>query len=195
MLAPKPPGIQEWDELTADEKKVFARYMEIYAAFAEVTDYEVGRFLDEIETLGEMDNTLVFYITGDNGSVFQGGPIGAFNELSVFNGLPEPLDVALKHFDKFGGPKSHILYPNGWAYAGATPFGWGHQVASYGGVCQADGRPLAQGHHGEGRPPYAVDAHDRHRPDGVGGRRRARAGGRLAPTDTPPRREHARHHG
>ena len=135
-LAPKPPGIQEWDGLTADEKKVFARYMEIYAAFAEVTDYEIGRFLDAIEGLGEMDNTLVFYITGDNGSVFQGGPIGAFNELSVFNGLPEPLDIALKNLDKFGGPQSHILYPNGWAFAGATPFAWGHQVASYGGICQ-----------------------------------------------------------
>ena len=99
-LAPKPPGIQEWDQLTPDEKKVFARYMEIYAAFAEVTDYEIGRFLDAIEDLGEMDNTLVFYITGDNGSVFQGGPNGAFNEISVFNGLPEPLDIALKHFDE-----------------------------------------------------------------------------------------------
>ncbi len=135
-LAPKPPGIQEWDELTADEKKVFARYMEIYAAFAEVTDYEIGRFLDAIEDLGEMDNTLVFYITGDNGSVFQGGPIGAFNEMSVFNALPEPLDIALNNLDKFGGPNSHILYPNGWAFAGATPFAWGHQVASYGGICQ-----------------------------------------------------------
>ena len=135
-LAPKPGGIQEWDELSADEKKVFARYMEIYAAFAEVTDYEIGRFLDEIESLGVMDNTLIFYITGDNGPVFQGGPIGAFNELSVFNGLPEPLDVALQNLDKFGGPESHILYPNGWAFAGATPFGWGHQVASYGGICQ-----------------------------------------------------------
>ncbi|MGB2616327.1 MAG: sulfatase-like hydrolase/transferase, partial [Candidatus Acidiferrales bacterium] len=135
-LAPKPAGIQEWDQLTADEKKVFARYMEIYAAFAEVTDYEIGRFVEAIEGLGEMDNTLIFYITGDNGSVFQGGPIGAFNELSVFNGLPEPLDVALKNFDEIGGPKSHILYPNGWAFAGATPFGWGHQVASYGGICQ-----------------------------------------------------------
>ena len=122
--------------MTADEKKVFARYMEIYAAFAEVTDYEIGRFLDAIEDLGEMDNTLIFYITGDNGSVFQGGPNGAFNELSVFNGLPEPLDIALKHLDEFGGPKSHILYPNGWAFAGATPFAWGHQVASYGGICQ-----------------------------------------------------------
>ena len=135
-LAPKPPGIQEWEELTADEKKVFARYMEIYAAFGEVTDYEIGRFLDAIENMELMDNTLVFYITGDNGSVFQGGPIGAFNELSVFNGLPEPLDIALKNLDKFGGPQSHILYPNGWAFAGATPFAWGHQVASYGGICQ-----------------------------------------------------------
>ncbi|MFZ0917351.1 MAG: arylsulfatase [Candidatus Udaeobacter sp.] len=136
-LAPKPEGIQEWDQLTADEKKVFARYMEIYAAFAEITDHEIGRFLKEIENLGAMDNTLIFYVTGDNGSVFQGGPNGAFNEMSVFNALPEPLDIALKHLDEFGGPKSHILYPNGWAFAGATPFGWGHQVASYGGICQS----------------------------------------------------------
>ncbi len=135
-LAPKPEGIQDWDKLTADEKKVFARYMEIYAAFGEVTDYEIGRFLDAIEDMGELDNTLIFYITGDNGSVFQGGPTGAFNEMSVFNAVPEPLEIPLKHFDEIGGPKSHILYPNGWAFAGATPFGWGHQVASYGGICQ-----------------------------------------------------------
>ena len=72
--APKPPGIQEWDELTADEKKVFARYMEIYYAFGEVTDYEIGRFVDSIKDLGEMDNTLIFYITGHNGSSFPGRP-------------------------------------------------------------------------------------------------------------------------
>ena len=90
--------------LTADEKKVFARYMEIYAAFGEVTDYEIGRFVDSIKDLGEMDNTLIFYITGDNGSVFQGGLNGAFNVLSVFNGMPEPLDIALKHYDEIGGP-------------------------------------------------------------------------------------------
>ena len=54
----------------------------------------------------------------------------------MFNGLPEPLEIPLKHFDEIGGPKSHILYNNGWAFAGATPFGWGHQVASYGGICQ-----------------------------------------------------------
>ena len=91
--------------MTADEKKVFARYMEIYAAFAEVTDYEIGRFLDEIEDLGEMDNTLIFYITGDNGSVFQGGLNGAFNELSVFNGLPEPLDIALQELRRDRRPQ------------------------------------------------------------------------------------------
>ena len=135
-LAPKPDGIQEWDQLTPDEKKVFARYMEIYAAFGEVTDHEIGRFLDSIDALGVMDNTLIFYITGDNGPVFQGGPTGAFNEMSVFNATPEPLEIALAHLDDFGGPGSHILYPNGWALAGATPFAWGHQVASYGGICQ-----------------------------------------------------------
>ncbi len=136
QLAPKPPGIQDWDQLTPDEKKVFARYMEIYASFAEVTDHEIGRFLDAIQDLGEMDNTLIFYVTGDNGSVFQGGANGAFNEMSVFNGVPEPLEIPLKHFDEIGGPKSHILYNNGWALAGATPFAWGHQVASYGGISQ-----------------------------------------------------------
>ena len=159
-LAPKPAGIQEWDKLTPDEKKVFARYMEIYAAFAEVTDYEIGRFLDTIEDLGEMDNTLVFYITGDNGSVFQGGPNGAFNELSVFNGLPEPLDIALKHLDEFGGPEvPHFV--SQWlglrrrhALCLGPPGGLlrRHLPAHCG--------PLAEGHQGEGRPAYAVVPHD-----------------------------------
>ena len=78
--------------------------MEIYAAFGEVTDYEIGRFLDSIDALGVMDNALIFYITGDNGPVFQGGPTGAFNEMSVFNATPEPLEIALAHLDDFGGP-------------------------------------------------------------------------------------------
>ncbi len=174
-LAPKPPGIQEWDELTADEKKVFARYMEIYAAFAEVTDYEIGRFLDEIEDLGEMDNTLIFYITGDNGSVFQGGLNGAFNELSVFNGLPEPLDVALKNFDEIGGPKSHILYQQRLGFRRRHAL----CVGPPGGLLRRrlpiHGGPLAEGHRGEGRPAYAVVPHDRHCSDGVGGSWCARA--------------------
>ncbi len=95
--------------MTADEKKVFARFVEIYAAFAEVTDYEIGRFVEAIEDLGEMDNTLIFYITGDNGPVFQGSSIDAFIEISVY-GLPEPLDVALKNLDKFGGRHCPATY-------------------------------------------------------------------------------------
>ena len=136
-LAPKPPGIQEWDDLTADEKKVFARYMEIYAAFAEVTDYRnraVSRRDRGPRRNGQYANLLHHWRQRFG---FPRRPNGAFNELSVFNGLPEPLEVALKNFDEIGGPKSHPLYNNGWAFAGATPFGWGHQVASYGGVCQS----------------------------------------------------------
>ena len=166
-LAPKPPGIQEWDGLTADEKKVFARYMEIYAAFAEVTDYEIGRFLDAIEDLGEMDNTLVIYITGDNGSVFQGGPIGAFNELSVFNGLPEPLDDSAEEPRQVRRtPIAHFVSQRlglrrRYALCVGPPSGLlRRHLPTHRG-------PLAERYRGEGRPAYAVVPHDRHRPDDI----------------------------
>jgi len=109
--------------------------MEVYAGFGEQTDHEVGRLVQAIEDLGEMDNTLFIYIAGDNGASAEGGMAGLFNESTYFNGVPEnPADI-LKKIDDLGGPMSFNHYAAGWAVAGDTPFTWTKQVASsYGGT-------------------------------------------------------------
>lgn len=134
-LAPKPEAIKDWDTLTADQKKLFARQMEVYAAFGEHTDYEIGRLIDGIESTGQLDNTLIFYIIGDNGTSAEGGMNGLYNEMTYFNGVPETVEDMLKNFDKWGGPETYPHMAAGWAVAGNTPFQWTKQVASnYGGT-------------------------------------------------------------
>jgi len=133
-LAPKPEAIKDWEKLNADEKKLFARQMEIFAGFGEYADYEAGRLVDAIEDLGQLDNTLIFYIVGDNGASAEGTMSGLFNEGTYFNGVSESVEEILKHLDELGGPNSYGHYAAGWAVAGDTPFTWTKQVAgSYGG--------------------------------------------------------------
>ncbi len=129
-LAPKPAAIKDWDKLTPDEKKLFARQMEIYAAYAEYADAEIGRLVDAIRETGQFDNTLVIYILGDNGTSAEGGANGMFNEMTYFNGVPETVPDILKHWDDLGGPKSYGHMAAGWAVAGDAPFTWVKQVAS-----------------------------------------------------------------
>lgn len=134
-LALKPEAIKDWDTLSADEKRLFARQMEVFAGFGEYADFEVGRLIQAIEDLGQLDNTLVFYIVGDNGASAEGSMNGLFNEMTYFNGLPESVQDVLKHIDELGGPNSYGHYAAGWAVAGDTPFTWTKQVAgSYGGT-------------------------------------------------------------
>jgi arylsulfatase A-like enzyme len=134
-LAPKPAAIKDWDKLTADEKKLFARQMEVFAGFAEHTDTEIGRLVDTIGALGQLDNTLIFYIVGDNGASAEGGMSGLFNEMTYFNGVQESVQDVLKHYDELGGPNAYNHYAAGWAVAGDTPFTWTKQVpSSYGGT-------------------------------------------------------------
>ncbi|HKO98704.1 MAG TPA: arylsulfatase [Pyrinomonadaceae bacterium] len=134
-LAPKPEDIKDWDKNTADEKKLFARQMEVYAGFAEHTDMEIGRLIDGVEATGQLDNTLIFYIIGDNGTSAEGGMFGMYNEMTYFNGVPETVEQMLKNYDNWG---DHSTYPHmaaGWAVAGNAPFQWTKQVASnYGGT-------------------------------------------------------------
>jgi arylsulfatase len=129
-LAAKPADIKDWDKLTADEKKLFARQMEVFAAFAAHTDNEIGRVVKAIEDLGELDNTLILYLVGDNGSSAEGGMIGMFNEMTYFNGVAESVPEMLKNIDKWGGPETFPHMAAGWAVAGNTPFTWTKQVAS-----------------------------------------------------------------
>lgn len=134
-LAAKPEAIKDWDKLSAEEKKLFARQMEIYAAFGEYADYEIGRLIQTIEDMGQMNNTLIFYIPGDNGASADGGMNGLFNEMTFFNKVDENVADILKHLDELGGPNTYGHYAAGWAVAGDTPFTWTKAVASnYGGT-------------------------------------------------------------
>ncbi len=130
-LTPRPPGIPAWDSLDADHKKVAARMMEVYAAALSHADYQMGRILDAIAEQGELDNTLVIYIQGDNGASAEGGPNGLLNEMTVFNAIPEDFREVLRRMDELGGPKTFNHYPIGWAHAMDTPFQWTKQIASH----------------------------------------------------------------
>jgi arylsulfatase A-like enzyme len=134
-LAPKPAAIKDWDKLTAEEKKLFARQMEVFAGYGEYADTEIGRLIDAIADMGHLDNTLIFYIVGDNGASAEGGMNGLFNEMTYFNGMQETVQDVLKFYDELGGPNTYGHYAAGWAVAGDTPFTWTKQVASnYGGT-------------------------------------------------------------
>lgn len=134
-LAPKPDAIKDWIKLTANEKKLFARQMEVYAGFAEYTDAEIGRLVKAVEDMGQMDNTLIFYILGDNGASAEGSMNGLFNESTYFNNISESIEDVLKHYDQLGGPNTYPHYAAGWAVAGDAPFTWTKQIASsYGGT-------------------------------------------------------------
>ncbi|MBF0313095.1 MAG: arylsulfatase [Oligoflexia bacterium] len=134
-LAPKPSAIKDWDKLSAGEKRLFARQMEIFASFAEFTDHEIGRLIDTLSELKQLDNTLIFYILGDNGASAEGGLVGLFNEMTYYNGVTESVEEMLKREADLGGPYSNPHYAAGWAVAGNTPFTWTKQIASnYGGT-------------------------------------------------------------
>jgi arylsulfatase len=136
-LVPKPNDIKDWEDLTENEKKLFAIQMETFAAFTEHTDNEVGRLVDAIHEIGELDNTLFIYIMGDNGSSAEGAMVGTYNELIVLNGVfgIETIDDMLARADDWGGPESFPHMSCGWAVATDAPFRWTKQVAGdYGGT-------------------------------------------------------------
>ena len=134
-LAPKPAFIPDWDTLSADQKRLYARQMEVFAGFGEMADVEIGRLVDSLRDLGQLENTLVFYIVGDNGASAEGGASGLLNENAYFNAVEETVPDLLKGIDKLGGPLAYNHYAAGWAVAGDTPFTWTKQVASsYGGT-------------------------------------------------------------
>ena len=129
-LAPKPPAIKDWDALSADEKRLFTHQAEVFAAYAEYTDHEVGRMLKAFDEVGQADNTLVFYVAGDNGTSGEGGANGMFNEYTYFNGVHEKVEDMLKKIDQWGGPETYPHMAAGWAVAFDSPFGWMKQVPS-----------------------------------------------------------------
>ncbi len=130
-LTPRPKEIQAWDSLDADRKKVYARMMEVFAAALAHADYQIGRILDAIEEQGDLDNTLVIYIQGDNGASAEGTPQGLLNEMTIANNIPEDFSEILRRMDELGGPLTYNHFPVGWAHATDTPFQWTKQIASH----------------------------------------------------------------
>ena len=135
QLTPRPPELPGWDSLSADEKRLYARMMEVFAGFTAHTDYEIGRVIDLLRESGEFDNTLILYSVGDNGASGEGGLGGTVNGMSYFNGEPETLEAMLPCIDALGGPNLYNNFPVGWAWAMDTPFQWIKKAAGHlGGV-------------------------------------------------------------
>jgi arylsulfatase A-like enzyme len=131
-LAPWPNNVlKPWDQLSEEAKKLFIRQVEVFAAFAAYNDYEIGRVIQAIDDMGKLDNTLIIYINGDNGTSAEGGPVGTPNEVAFFNGLNElPVDVQMKFYDVWGTDKTYNHMSAGWSWAFDTPFDWFKQNAS-----------------------------------------------------------------
>jgi arylsulfatase A-like enzyme len=132
-LTPWPDELlKNWETLSDDEKKMFARQAEVYAAYLAYTDHEIGRVIQAVEDLGELDNTLIIYISGDNGSSAEGTPIGTPNEVASFNGVAVPVKKQLEYFyDLWGSDQTYPHMAVGWTWAFDTPFKWTKQVASF----------------------------------------------------------------
>lgn len=133
QLTARHDEIPAWDDMPDVLKPVLARQMEIYAGFLEQTDHEIGRLVDAIDDLGALDNTLIYYIIGDNGASAEGTPIGCFNEMCTLNGLAgiETPEFLLSKIDDFGTPDAYNHYAVGWAHALCGPYQWTKQVASH----------------------------------------------------------------
>jgi arylsulfatase A-like enzyme len=132
-LTARPEEIPAWDDIPDDLKPVLARQMEVYAGFLEHTDHHVGRLVDALEDLGILEDTLVYYINGDNGASAEGTPNGCFNELVILNGALglETTEFMVSKIDEFGTPAAYNHYAVGWAHAMDTPYQWTKQVASH----------------------------------------------------------------
>ena len=121
VLSRHDPDVQDWNKLPADERRLYARMMEVFAGFCEHVDYHIGRLINFLERLGELDNTLVMVVS-DNGASAEGGPHGSINENLFFNNVPETAAEGLKALPGLGGPLYYNHYPWGWTFAGNTPF-------------------------------------------------------------------------
>ncbi len=132
QLTPWPAEIPRWDSLSFTYKKLFARQAEVFAGYAAYTDHEIGRVIQAVEDMGKLDNTLIIYICGDNGTSPEGTLYGAYNQLTAYNGiLKEPEALELLHYEDWGSDKTYPHMAVGWAWAFDTPFKWTKQVASH----------------------------------------------------------------
>ena len=136
-LPPRNDAFPTWDSLDETNKRLYARQMEVYAGYSENADWNIGRIIDAIEEMGELENTVVMWIWGDNGASMEGTLTGTFNEMTTLNGIPltpeQQMGLLFKHggLEAWGGEQLAPHYAAGWAWAGNAPFDWGKQVASH----------------------------------------------------------------
>ncbi len=195
-LTPWPDDLlKNWDTLTAEEKKLFIRQADVYAAYLAYTDHEIGRVIQAVEDMGKLDNTLIIYISGDNGASAEGSPNGTPSEVLQFNGVELPVAEQMKWYDAWGSDQTynHMAVP--WAWAFDTPL----QVDEADSVllrrhAPGHGDLLAGADHGQGRHPQPVPSRDRHRADDPRSDRHSGAGhGRRHRAEADRRREHGLH--
>lgn len=129
-LAPKPEAIPEWESLSADQKRLFSKQAEVFAAYIEMMDYEIGRLIDAVDEIGQTENTMVIFLYGDNGTSAEGGASGMYSEMTYFNGVQETVPDMLKKIDKWGGPETYPHMAAGWAVMFDTPYKWTKQMGS-----------------------------------------------------------------
>ncbi|WP_380877614.1 arylsulfatase [Sphingomonas sp. DBB INV C78] len=130
-LTTRSKGLPAWDSLNDDQKRLYARMMEVFAGYGAQVDVAMGRVIDAVKELPDADNTIIIYIAGDNGSSAEGGIEGSLCENMFFNGFPEKWEDNIKAIDELGGPKHFNHFPSAWAHAMNTPFQWTKQVASH----------------------------------------------------------------
>jgi arylsulfatase A-like enzyme len=132
QLTPWPDILKKWESLTADEKRLFARQAEVFAAYVAYTDHEIGRVIQEVEDEGKLDNTLIIYISGDNGTSAEGTTVGTPNQMTAYNGILDlPIAEQMKAYDAWGSPATYPHMAVAWSWAFDTPFKWTKQVASH----------------------------------------------------------------
>lgn len=180
-LTPRPAEIPGWDGMSDAQKRLFERQMETFAGFAEHTDAEVGRLVAQLEKIGALENTLFFYIVGDNGASAEGGPEGTYNEMMALNGIVGKAEQMMEHLEAWGDPTTYPHFSIGWAWATNSPFQWTKQVAShFGGTrngmvmhwpkgIRAKGEIRSQFHHVVDVAPTALEAAKIPQPETVNG--------------------------
>jgi arylsulfatase A-like enzyme len=144
QLTPWPDDLPKWETLNADEKKLFARQAEVYAAYAAYTDHEIGRVIQAVDDMGKLDDTLVIYITGDNGTSAEGSAIGTPVDLAAIQGINVPVPEQLKFYDAWGSAATTPHMSVAWSWAFDTPFKWTKQIASHFGGTRQGWRSLGR---------------------------------------------------
>src|SRR5213075_1094648 len=130
-LTPWPKELPEWDSLGLIEKKLFIKQADVYGAYLAYTDHEIGRVIQAVEDLGKLDNTIIIYISGDNGSSAEGSPNGTPNEIIPFNGIELTAEQQMPFYDAWGTDQTYPHYSIGWAWVLDTPFKWTKQIPSF----------------------------------------------------------------